>query len=293
MKIIHLSHNQIDFERWDLVISACKNRMIYAQSWYLNVVSPQWEALVSEDYAYLMPLPVKQKWGIKYIVQPPMTQQLGLFSADDIDIDILQKFIKNIPYLSYEINLNEANLTDVAENRLNLLLHLDEDYSVLKKGFSNNTLRNIKKGFDLNPNIDKQLSVDEFIHFYENTTTHYNKMETKLIKVLFEKATEKGALSIFATRNENKAITSAVCMWQAYDRLVNILPVSNEEGKSNKAMFLLMDTIIKEHANSKLILDFEGSMLDGVARFYRGFGAKEAYYGVIKRFRPQFLIGRV
>ena len=43
-------------------------------------------------------------------------------------------------------------------------------------------------------------------------------------------------------------------------------------------MFLLMNHIIKTHAESKKILDFEGGSLEGVARFYKGFGAEEEIY---------------
>ena len=75
MKIQHLRHKDIDFEKWDNAMNLCTNRLCYANSWFLNIVSPKWEALVSEDYNYLMPLPVKRKYKIPYIVQPHLAQQ--------------------------------------------------------------------------------------------------------------------------------------------------------------------------------------------------------------------------
>ena len=59
MKIIHLENKAIDFKRWDYAISQSQNQLTYAFSWYLNVVSPAWEALVTADYEYIMPSVVK------------------------------------------------------------------------------------------------------------------------------------------------------------------------------------------------------------------------------------------
>ena len=39
-----------------------------------------------------------------------------------------------------------------------------------------------------------------------------------------------------------------------------------------------MNHIIKREAESKKTLDFEGGSLEGVARFYKGFGAEEEVY---------------
>ena len=43
-------------------------------------------------------------------------------------------------------------------------------------------------------------------------------------------------------------------------------------------MFLMVDSIIRENAGKSMIFDFEGSSDQNVARFYKGFGAKEFTY---------------
>ena len=106
MQIKHLKHKAIDFERWDSAIAASNNQLPYAFSWYLNTVSPGWEALVSKDYGFIMPLPVKKKYGFKYLVQPKLTQQLGIFSKSNIDENTVKSFIRKIAVTSYELNLN-------------------------------------------------------------------------------------------------------------------------------------------------------------------------------------------
>ncbi|MEJ7676087.1 MAG: hypothetical protein WKF59_26140 [Chitinophagaceae bacterium] len=45
---------------------------------------------------------------------------------------------------------------------------------------------------------------------------------------------------------------------------------------------ILINGFIKEHAGKRLLLDFEGSMIKGVAQFYSKFGAKEEKYAALK-----------
>ena len=66
--IQYLEHNQIDKKKWDATIEECGN--IYAYSWYLDVVHPQWEALVEGDYDTVMPLTGGEKFGVHYLFQP-------------------------------------------------------------------------------------------------------------------------------------------------------------------------------------------------------------------------------
>jgi len=44
-----------------------------------------------------------------------------------------------------------------------------------------------------------------------------------------------------------------------------------------------MNFVIQKNANQRKILDFEGSMLAGVAKFYKSFGAEKINYFKLKR----------
>jgi hypothetical protein len=47
--------------------------------WHLDRTAVVWDALVWGDYEFVMPLPVRKKWGIQYVYQPLFCQQLGIF----------------------------------------------------------------------------------------------------------------------------------------------------------------------------------------------------------------------
>jgi len=112
MKIIFLNNKIIDKAKWDDCIKNAPNGIIYAYSWYLDTVSKNWDALIFEDYSAVFPLTWKNKFGFKYLCQPPFSQQLGLFSRNIITPDTLQAFLKEIINTNYkiiEINLNKYN----------------------------------------------------------------------------------------------------------------------------------------------------------------------------------------
>ena len=94
IQLVH--HANIDFEQWDMCISSAVNSEIYAYSWFLDCVSPQWSALILNDYEAVMPLPIKSKYGIRYIVQPPFCQKLGIFSPQTISEEMGKKFSKHL-----------------------------------------------------------------------------------------------------------------------------------------------------------------------------------------------------
>lgn len=293
MELLHLRNNEIDFERWDSVISNAYNSLAYAYSWYLDVVSPNWEALVTSDYKYVMPLPVKTKYKIPYLVQPALTQQLGVFSDNKISRETIDIFIKEIPYYSYEINLNAENYSDKATAFPNLMLDLQDIYDDIRNHYSKNTIRNIEKAEKLNLQIQFGIPKKKFIELYNETKKNYHVVKTELLETLIEIGIENKQIEIAGVySNENKLI-AAGCFLISGERIINLLPVSNNEGKSSSAMFLLINTLIQRNCNQQKWLDFEGSRIEGVLRFYRGFGAENQPYYVLKRLRPSFIINKM
>jgi hypothetical protein len=290
MKIIHLKNKDIDFNRWDNCISTSQNQLIYAYSWYLNVVSPEWEALIANDYEYVMPLPVKTRYKIPYLVQPILVQQLGIFSKNKIDEEIIDKFINEIPYFSYELNLNEQNFFGKALIYPNFILSLDLTYNQIYSNFSKNTKRDIVKASKLNLRIQENIAPETYISIYFSVFKYPLSPQKQILEKLIEKGLEEKALKIWGVYSSKNNLIAALCFLQSSERIIYLLPVSNKEGKDSFAMFYLIDYLIRQNAGKNIQLDFEGSQIEGIARLYRGFGAKYHPYYILKHFRPSFLI---
>ncbi|HLP05770.1 MAG TPA: peptidoglycan bridge formation glycyltransferase FemA/FemB family protein [Paludibacter sp.] len=290
MKIKHLRNKEIEYARWDKCISMSYNQLSYAYTWYLDVVSPNWEALVSEDYCYIMPLPLKKKYGIPYLVQPVLTQQLGIFSERPIEQYIVDEFIRQIPNFSYELHFNEQNFHSEVPAHPNYILNLNHTYEEIASGFSKNTIRNIIKAQKLGLVIQKGIELEKFLEFYYSVEKNYKPTEKSVVERLIKKGMLEGAMTLFGVYSPDNEMIAALCILHSLHRFTYLLPVSSIKGKSSSAMFLLINKLIEENAGKNIFLDFEGSRLEGVARFYRGFGAINQPYYILKRFRPAFLI---
>jgi hypothetical protein len=283
MEIIHLIHNKINYEKWDACIQNACNSLVYAESWYLNVVSPNWEALVMGDYEYVMPLPVKRKFGLSFLVQPPLIQQLGIFSMTKIDEDIIEHFIQNIPYKSYHLNLNEQNQYSKGANQPNFLLDLNKDYQTIFGGYSTNTKRNIKKVKEFNIEIRTGILPSVFLEFYHATEKNYPVEAELKVNKLIEESFRNGKATLYGAVNSNCELISALCLLHSPQRLIYLLPVSNKEGKERLAMFKIVDEIIQKYANTNFLIDFDGSSINNISRFYLGFGAEMKSYHMMKK----------
>lgn len=291
MHIRHYKYSKINYELWDKTISQSSSNLIYGFSWYLDVVSPGWEALISENYEFVMPLPVKRRLGFTYLVQPWYVQQLGIFSAHEIEPSTTEAFIRKIPYLSYQLLLNEQNsLTGKTREFPNLVLNLSENYETLRSGFAKNTLRNIQKAQSAELALKFNLGIGGFIEFYRKINPLPAHQLALLEKLLCELVSHN-ALNIQACTDKKGNILAAFCLVRSRNRLFYLFPASSTEGKKISAMFMVIDNVIRQYSKQPYLLDFEGSRQEGIARFFKGFGAINRPYYMIKQCRPQFLTG--
>ena len=314
MVIQHLRHNEIDRARWDATIARALCDLPYAYSWYLDVVCPMWEALVTDDYTYVMPLPLKQKWGVRYLIHPIWVQQLGVFSAQEVTPEIFEAFRRRIPYLMYDFNVNYLNYAVAADKvkceKINLIIPYSKNIDPIRKQYNTNTRRNITKANKCGLEI-REASIDEFVALWqtENQSMRWDLHAT--IRPLVKECTMHNAQCtiidphcntcsskiggqfkshLFGVYKDDKLIASLFGM-QTRERFIYLIPVSNREGKECCAMFALVDHILETICcPQSLVFDCEGSMIEGVARFYRGFGAVEQPYAQIARCRPEWLV---
>lgn len=296
--IKHLKHKEIDKKKWDLVVEKSHNFMVYAKSWYLDIVCPNWEALVENDYENVFPLAANQKYFINYLFQPFFTQQLGLFTKEPCTAEKLNEFLKKIPkkYRLIDICLNTKNNLEIEnfENneRVNLELSLNISHTELKKNYSSNTKRNIKKAEKAEIEINQNVTGEQLISLFKNNRgKDLNFLETgypKLNQIITESLKRKEGELFAAYTKENNELCGAAFFLHSGKKRIFLFSGNTEKAKKNGAMFLIIDNYIKQNSDKDLILDFEGSNNEGIARFYKGFGAEIQHYLHVKKTRFPF-----
>jgi hypothetical protein len=286
----YIKYSKIDFHKWDDCILQSLNALPYAYSWYLNIVTDNsWDAIVLDDYKAVFPLPVKKKFGLKKIYQPFFTQQLGLFYTDKKYLAELPALINTIPktFLRTYLHLNTENDLYNSDKRITHHLALQNSYETIYHNFGTTVKKNLKILKEKKHLLQKDISVEEFLSFVkthvgdkvqELKEKDFERLQ-KLISVCIEK--EKGF--IYGLADINNKLMAAIFILRSGNYLIYLIAASSPGGRKNQAMTYLINNIIEEYAHTPYILDFEGSMIPGIAHFYKTFGAKEILFPVIDK----------
>ena len=282
-----LQHEMIDKPRWDSCISNAMNGNLSSYSWYLDIVSKDWCALVEGNYERVFPLTVSSRAGIKYIMQPYFTQQLGLFYQSLTSDEKLMEFLNSIPsYYKYvDINLNTSNNIKASGNvstMTNLELDLRSEYNKIASCYQNNLHRNLKKAIQNKLTIRKQVQPEEIISLFRankgQELEHLNSTQYTLIQRIAYESIHKGIGEIWGTYDEFNQLVASVLWVTSHQKSIFLFSALSEYGKKLNAMPWLIDAFIRQNAGKPLTLDFEGSNNEGLARFYSSFGAKKVFY---------------
>ncbi|MBR4350200.1 MAG: GNAT family N-acetyltransferase [Bacteroidales bacterium] len=263
-----LHNSAIDRQKWDALVQSSPYADVYALSSFLDVVCPDWSGLVLGDYEAIMPLPVKKNFFLTYLVQPIFSQQYRIYSQRNVSIQEVDLFRKEILKFRFVRICLSLSLFDSAIQRHNFSLDLSKPYEDLAQGYSENAKRNIHKA-EKSVQHCRQVAVDEALDmfFAADTKRMYVPYE-KQIRTLVTRCQSEA----FAVCDDERPCAVAIFL-KTQNRLYYLFPASTDEGKRISAMFLLIDTVIRNYAGTQFTLDFEGSEIEGVRRFYEGFGA--------------------
>jgi len=283
--IKYVKRESIDIKKYNICIGQSKNTRIYAFSWYLDLVADNWDALILDDYKAVMPLPWRSKYFIKYIYTPCWAQQLGVFSSCKISEELIHKFIEKIPkkFKKITINFNTDNqiLGKNTLERANYILPLNKPYQELFREYKY-VRRRGKKLLDKSKIVITNTSnYKEIISLFKSQKqlevnlkiSDYDKLESLLA---FLKQLKK--VDIIVAKNPKKELLGGAFFIKDNKRITYLFSSISQEGRNEQVMTYVIDNLIEKYANSNLILDFEGSMIPGIAFFFRSFGAKKEFY---------------
>lgn len=301
MKLRLLQRDEIEAAKWNGCVHYAPNSKIYGYTWYLDNVAENWMGIIEDDYQSVFPLVWNDRlFRIKQLYQPYLCQQLGLFTVNVQSKERIRQFLEFIPpafkYWSIAFNDSNKNVLKLSDystvEKPNYQLFLNKPYEELAKAYSSNTKRNLKKAnkhtFHLTSNMKPELFLEELKKAQlAKGIQHPPQLYHAAIRIIWN-CLHRGKGTLMAAYDaETRELCAAIFFIFEGAAIIMLLNLSTAKGKERGAMTYLFDAIIRREAGSVKYIDFEGSAVPGIARFYKGFGAQNTpYYHLINNQLP-------
>lgn len=285
MKIIYLKNKDIDKIKWDNCLQNADNGLIYGCSWFLDIVCDSWDALIADDYKFVLPLPIKRKYFFSAVHKPVYVHLFSVFGKN-VSSELVAKFMNRIPskFISYTLNLSHKCCFDVSniivKQKVAQRLLLNKPYEQLFDDFEKSHRRNIRKSIKNNVKIKITDDINSVVLLKKEVLSSKNifvpELDFEKLRMLLDYNFSNFEGEVYNAFYENKLIASA--FFAKFKNQYTIFSGSDNLAKKLGANHHILNEFIKNHANSGGFLDFAGSNIDSIARWNLGFGAKNYFY---------------
>lgn len=317
MKAILKNSTDIDAKLWEGLIRQSPQAAIYALPSYLDIIASGWQGIEvwrDQDLLAVMPILVKRKKGFSYALQPSFSQYWGIFFSADfpegnykafsLKRKVIQAAIAAIPkeikwFLSgfapefdYPLPFQWENF-DI-RNRYTYRIALDKSIVEIEKNFGNDTRYDIRKaekeGIRVSENSIGTGLMRLIDENHDSGKILLQEAEKETLVRLIPFLIDNGLGHVFeANSNDGKLIAAALTASFA-GKTMYLMSAQSIEGKSSGAMSLVLKTAIAKAAETDHIFDFEGSMIEGIEGFFRGFGGSPIPYSIIEKNQLPLLV---
>lgn len=296
----YLKHNEIDKTQWDKCVKNAENPMVYNLTVYLDIIHPNWEAFVLEVhgvYQVVIPVFPEVKMGFPIHRRPILAQQLGISYLPGTSSEkIIQQFISNVTeqYKLIDYPLNHANKVPESKVNNNLtfqikttqVLSLSQHYDQLKSNYRRDRKARLNQALKNQLKVSKTSDKETFFQLFSDfvapkITGGVDSSTIEKIKNLISMGINNEMGSLYVVSDSNQTILSAGYFVLFANRLTYLFGATSDNGKSLQANTYLLDYVIRQHALSDYILDFEGSSVEGIRDFYKSFGSSDEKFTVI------------
>lgn len=282
---------------------------IFFKSWWLDAVCEggEWHAdahTTKNEYDSVFVYFMKKKFGINYIIMPPLTQYLGEYSLTVQTLSQKKQtsnyYIDNLPNtaftsmcMSHKFNYwspymwRGYNQTSRYSLKINKLDNTDEIFAK----FDNSKQRNIKKAEKL-LHVESGMSANDFYTFFQNNErsqgSDVSYSRTMFLK-LHKSCISNNAGQILYACDSNGEIYGAMFVVWDFESMYALTYSFPVKYRNSGVGDLLMFEAIKLARTVTKTFDFEGSMFESVEQSYRRFGSEPAEYYQISKINSRFL----
>ncbi|MBW8360677.1 MAG: hypothetical protein K0M56_00660 [Kaistella sp.] len=278
--IKRLKYTEIDFKKYENCIENSVQKNFYARKEVLDFLNGNWEILVFNDYEFVMPVPLKRKFGFQFVLMPLFCQQLGVFGRTDspeINLEFLTFLEKNFRTVMYAFNCKNT-FKGIAVTKKNYFIGMG-DYALNRKNYFKGRKSTVKSAQHLN---FKELQLDsqllEFIKQHFKGLDKASDLQKFLAYVTYLNQEKK--LRIFGSFKDLN-LTNLALLTDSDSTFSLLGLINNAEFRDENGSSFLIDRILKEYLHERSF-DFMGGNIRGIEVFFKSFGAELQEYPVLQ-----------
>ncbi len=279
--IRRLRYNEIDFEKYTRCLENSEQRNWYARKEILDQLSGNWEILIYGDYEAILPVPLRKKFGITFVIMPLFCQQLGIFSQQD-DVKINDQFLRFLKrkykVLLYSFN-HRNSLSETLVKKKNYMIPISDYQTLRRTKYFKGRKSTAKCAQHLNY---RQIELTpEHITFIE---THFKGLtkqtDIKKFRDYMNFLRQNNALKLCAAYLDDKLINVAVLVSE-YNQLSLLGLINDETYRNENGPSFLIDKILSDYIHEKQF-NFMGSNIRGIEVFFKSFGGELQEYSYLE-----------
>lgn len=295
----------IGSQMWDDFITSSPEGIVYATYDYISIAAPGWQAVVlssGNEIQAVFPFYVKKKMGISYFYQPFFTQSWGVFFKPmhckiSKEYDLKKKLIKQIlefitpcfseadfnctPHFDYPLPFHWEGYTikNKYTYQVDTAIALSDIWSETAEGIR----RDIKKAKKASILIERTDTADDVITLFQerkaNEIRDIEHQDFSKLKQIFDTLHKAGNAHVLEAKDSEGQLIAGILLYEYKELTTYFFGTSTLEAKTSGAMSLLLwHAIEAAAAGGYLRFDFEGSMIESIERYFRGFGARPVPY---------------
>ncbi len=311
MNVVLKKGSEIDRTIWLEFLAHSPQAALNVHPGYMDIIAPGWLALeLWRDHSLLavMPIHPKRKAGYSYALQPSYSQFWGiLFAGGSLGNDyktyshrrkVVKAMVEAIPKeikwfrygfapeFDYPLPFHWAGYQ--LQTRYTYRLDLSPGYAAIEKNFGNDTRYDIRKasGLGIKAHAGTQ-DWQRLVSLTQANAEHGKPLlqpaELETLRRLAAFLLETRLGSIMEVVDEGGTLVGAALFGSFAGKTAYIMSAQAPGKTGSGAMSLLLARAIEVAAVHDQVFDFEGSMIEGIESFFRGFGGHPVPYLLIEK----------
>jgi hypothetical protein len=287
--------------------------LFLSYKWLDLIARNQWEVIIDQsgnEINGIFPYVIFKKKGFTIIDHPPLTPIGGIwlnYPPDQkynnrlkFEKETTERLIQQIPkfdFFNIKFHPRFQNWLPFYWNkyqqttRYTYLLDDLTDLEKIYKEFNLNIRRDIAKAEKASIEVKVSNEIETFCRLKDLAFTEGGlniKVTNEQIKSIYEFCINEKAGELWIAKSGSEIHAASIFVWDN-QTCYYLYGVSNPHYKASGAMSLLLWRAIQKYSSSVKEFNFEGSMIEGVERFFRGFGGKQVPYFHISKTNSKLL----